>query len=164
LGTHRTKSWYTPGIVRKRMGDSTYWIQTGPAQFKTRHATQLKGREPDLQGKHVSLEFCAHDADEDDDEYHEDDDFIVEKVLAHRANPAVPGGLEFKVRWKGYGRSHDRWEPPSSFCPRITTVWQQYLAKHNIGLQAKDLMAAMVQAEHVILNSADPFLDLAAGG
>ena len=34
LGTHRTKTWYTPGKIAKRVGPSTFLVQTGPSQFK----------------------------------------------------------------------------------------------------------------------------------
>ena len=75
-------------------------------------------REPDLRGKHVSLNYAAHEADSDDD-YAKQDDYTVEKILAQRPNASAPRGLEFKVRWRGYGPSHDTWEPVSSFVPRI---------------------------------------------
>ena len=63
-------------------------------------------REPDLCGQHVSLDYAAHEADSDDD-YAEQDDYTVEKILAQRPNASAPGGLEFKVRWRGYGPSRD---------------------------------------------------------
>ena len=44
-----------------------------------------------------------------------------EKILAQRPNASAPGGLQFKVRWRGYGPSHDTWEPVSLFVPRINT-------------------------------------------
>ena len=57
LGTHQTKTWYTPGKIAKRVGRSTFLVQTGPSQFKTRHETQLKDRVPDITGKHVDFQY-----------------------------------------------------------------------------------------------------------
>ena len=82
----------------------------------------------DLRGQHVSLDYAAHEADSDDD-YAEQDDYTVEKILAQRPNASAPGGLEFKVRWRGYGPSHDTWEPVSSFVPRMNTPFMDYSAR-----------------------------------
>ena len=142
MGTHRTKTWWTPGVVVKRLGEDTYRVRTGPGQFKDRHGTtQLLPRVPDLRGKHVELDYTAHDGDSDDD-YAEQDDHTVEKILGHRSNPQVPGGIEFRVRWRGYGPRDDSWEPPSAFVPRITKAWHQYLTSKGVPLMAKDLSAS----------------------
>ena len=53
LGSHPTKTWYTPGTIAKRVCPSTVLVQTGPSQFKTRQETQVKDRVPDITGKHV---------------------------------------------------------------------------------------------------------------
>ena len=87
-------------------------------------------REPDLRGQHVSLSYAAHEADLDDD-YDEQDDYTVKKILAQRPNASAAGGLEFKVRWRGYELSHDTWEPVSSFVPRINTPFMDYIRKHR---------------------------------
>ena len=97
-------------------------------------------REPDLRGPHVSLNYAAHEADSDDD-YAEQDDYTVEKILAQRPNASAPGGLEFKVRLRGYGPSHDTWEPVSSFVPRIDTPFMEYIRKHKTKIHVSDLAA-----------------------
>ena len=97
MGTHRIKTWFTPGEVVRRIGEDTYRIKVGHGQFRDRHDSQLRVREPDLRGQHVSLSYAAHEADSDDD-YAEQDDYTVEKILAQRPNASPPGGLEFKVR------------------------------------------------------------------
>ena len=97
-------------------------------------------REPDLRGQHVSLDYAVHEADSDDD-YAEQDDYTVEKILPQRPNASAPGGLEFKVRWRGYGPSHDTWEPVSSFVPQINTPFMDYIRKHKTKLHVSDLAA-----------------------
>ena len=97
-------------------------------------------QEPDLCDQHVSLDYTAYEADSDDD-YAEQDDYTVEKILAQRPNASAPGGLEFKVRWRGYGLSHDTWEPVPSFVPRIITPFVGYIRKHKTKLHVSDLAA-----------------------
>ena len=67
MGTHRTKTWFTPGEVVRRIGEDTYRIKVGHGQFRERHESQLRVQEPDLRGQHVSLNYAAHEADSDDD-------------------------------------------------------------------------------------------------
>ena len=126
LGTHWTKTWYTPGKIA---------------------------------GKHVDFQYTQHENDSDEDEYLEEDDYVVDKVLSHRPNPAVPAGIEFEVKWKGYGKSHDSWVPPSSFVPRINKLWQAYLGQKGVDTSAKDLMAVNIQAEDDILSLTDPIVN-----
>ena len=140
MGTHRTKTWFTPREVVCRTGEDTYCIKVGHRQFRERHESQLRVREPDLRGQHVSLDYTADEADSDDD-YAEQDDYTVEKILAQRPNASAPRGLEFKVRWRGYGLSHDTWEPVSSFVPRINTPFMGYIRKHKTKLHVWDLAA-----------------------
>ena len=57
MGTHRTKTWFTPGEVVRRIGEGTYRIKVGHGQFRERHESQLRVREPNLRGQHVSLDL-----------------------------------------------------------------------------------------------------------
>ena len=68
-------------------------------------------------------------------------DYTVEKILAQRSKASAPGGLEFKVRWRGYGPSHDTWEPVSSFVPRVNTPFMEYIRKHKTKIHVSDLAA-----------------------
>ena len=131
----------------------------GPSQFKTRHGTQLKDPVSDITGKHVNFQYTQHEDDSDEDEYLEEEDYVVDKVLRHQPNSAVPAGIEFKVKWKGYWKSHDSSAPPSSIVPRINRVWQAYLGQKGVNISARDLMAAIIQAEDDILSLTDPFVD-----
>ena len=140
MGTHRTKTWFTPREVVRRIGEDTYRIKVGHRQFRERHESQLRVREPDLRGRHVSLDYAAHEADSGDD-YAEQDHYTVEKILAQRPKASAPRGLEFKVRWRGYGPSHDTWEPVSSFVPRVNTPFMEYIRKHKTKIHVSDLAA-----------------------
>ena len=43
--------------------------------------------------------------------------------------------------------------------PRINKVWQAYLCQKGVDVSAKDLMAAIIQADDDILSLTDPFVD-----
>ena len=159
LSSHRTKTWCTLDKIAKRVGPSTFLIQTGPSQFKTRSETQLKDRVPDITGKHVDIQYAQHEDNSNEDEYVEEDNYVVDRALSHRPKPAVAGGIEVKMEWKGYGKSHDAWVPPSSFVPRINKVWQAHLGQKGVNISAKDLMAAIIQRGDNILSLTDPFQD-----
>ena len=69
-----------------------------------------------------------------------------EQMGVSRTYTGTPGGRLYKVRWKGFAASRDSWEPPSSFVPRYTTVWMDYLKKKNISLDVKDVLVHLVAA------------------
>ena len=82
----------------------------------------------------------------DSDDEGEDDDFTAERILIDKPDPGTPGGRLYKVLWKGFVASRDSWEPPSSFVPRYTTIWMDYLRKKNISLDVKDVLVHLVAA------------------
>ena len=123
MGTLPTETWFKPREVVRRIGEDTYRIRVGPRQFRERHESQLRPREPDVSRKHVSLDYAAHEGHSDDD-YAARDYYTVGNILAQRPSASAPGGVEFKVRWRGYGPSHDTWEPVFSFVPRITNPFR----------------------------------------
>ena len=96
--------------------------------------------EPDVRGKHVSLDYAAHEADSDDD-HAEEDDYSVKKIPAQRLIASAPGKVELQVRWRGYGPSHDTSEPVCSFAPGINTPLMEYVRRHKTKIQASDLHA-----------------------
>ena len=106
-----------------------------------RDHTQLRPRAPDPSGRAVTFEFTAGELDSDDDgeEY--------ERILTDKPDPATPRGRLYKVRWKGFAASRDSWDPPSSFVPRYTTVWLDYLKKKGISLDVKDVLAHLIMHE-----------------
>ena len=42
MGIHRTKTWFTPGEVVRRIGEDTYRIKVRHGQFRERHESQLR--------------------------------------------------------------------------------------------------------------------------
>ena len=70
----------------------------------------------------------------------------AERILTDKPDPGTPGGRLYKVRWKKFAASQDSWEPPSSFVPRYTTVWMEYLRKKNISLDVKEVLVHLVAA------------------
>ena len=144
LSRHRQASWYVPGVIVRKVGQDVYAVRVGDNKILDRDHTQLRPRAPDPSGRPVTFEFTAGDVDSDDEG--EDDDFTAEKILADKPDPGTPGGRLFKVRWKGFAASRDSWEPPSSFVPRYTTVWMDYLKKKGISLDVKDVLVHLVAA------------------
>lgn len=57
-------------------------------------------------------------------------EFYIEKILAHRGNPKKRTTMEFQVRWLGYSSDHDSWEPYSNL--RDTDQLIDYLKTHRL--------------------------------
>ena len=144
LPRHQQASWYVPWVIVRKVGQDVYAVRVGDNKILDRDHTQLRPRAPDPSGRPVSSEFTAGDLDSDDEG--EEDDFTAEKILMDKPDPGTAGGRLYKVRWKGFAASRDLWEPPSSFVPRYTTVWMDYLSKKNISLDVKDVLVHWVAA------------------
>ncbi|KAI1204041.1 heterochromatin protein one [Nemania serpens] len=64
--------------------------------------------------------------DEDEDEDLEEDEFIVEKILAHMVEP--DGTLKYKVKWEGYEKKSDQtWEEEDNLRENAAVVLEAYL-------------------------------------
>ena len=129
---HRKQSWYSPGVIVRKIGQDVYAVQLGDNKILDRDHTQLRPRAPDPGGRAVTFEFMVGDLDSDEDG--QEDEYTAEQILTDKPDPATPVGRLYKVRWKGFSTSRDCWEPPSSFVPRYTTVWLDYLKKKGISL------------------------------
>ena len=139
------QSWYIPGVIVRKMGQDVYAVQVGDNKILDRDHAQLLPRAPDPSGRAVTFEFTAGDLDSEDDG--EEDDYTAERIPTDKPDPATPGGRLYKVRWKEFAASRDSWEPPSSFVPRYTTVWLDYLKKRGISLDVKDVFLHLIMHE-----------------
>ena len=144
LSRHRQASWYVLGVIVRKVGQDVYAVRVGDNKILDRDHTQLRPRAPDPSGRPVTFELTAGDVDSDDKG--EDDDLTAERILTDKPDPGTPGGRLYKVRWKGFAASRDSWEPPSSFVPRYTTVWMEYLRRKNISVDVKDVLVHLVAA------------------
>ena len=144
LSRHRQASWYVPGVIVRKVGQDVYAVGVGDNKILDRDHTQLRPQALDPSGRPVTFQFTAGDLDSDDEGG--DGDFTAEKILMDKPDPGTPGGRLYKVRWKGFAASRDSWEPPSSFVPRYTMVWMDYLKKKNICLDVKDVLVHLVAA------------------
>lgn len=68
-----------------------------------------------------------HEGDEEGDaENLEEDEYIVEKILAHVVEP--DGKLKFKVKWEGYEKKSDQtWEDDENLKENASDVLEEYL-------------------------------------
>ena len=125
LSRHRQQSWYIPGVIVRKTGQGVYVIQEGNNKTVERDHTLLLPREPGPHGRAVTFEFTADAFGSDNDG--EEDEYTAERILSDKPDPSTPGGRLYKVRWNGFAASRYSWEPPSSFVPRYTSVWLDYL-------------------------------------
>ena len=93
----------------------------------------------------MKFEFTAGDLYAEDDG--EEDDYTAERILTDKPDPATPGGRLYKVRWKEFAAFRDSWGPPSSFVPRYTTLWVDYLKKKAICLDVNDILVHLIMHE-----------------
>jgi hypothetical protein len=61
---------------------------------------------------------------------HDQEEFHVERILAHTGNPKRKSEMEFKVRWTGYGAEEDTWEPWHAL--RDVAQLHEYLRNHGM--------------------------------
>ena len=120
-------------------------VQVGDNKILDPNHTELRPRAPDPSGQAVPFGFTAGDLDSDDDG--EENDYTSERILSDKLDLATLGGGVYKVRWKGFAASRDFREPPSSFVPRYTTVWLDYLKKKGIRMDVKDILVHLTMHE-----------------
>jgi transposase InsO family protein len=61
---------------------------------------------------------------------HDQEEFVLHKVLAHRGDKFRRKTMEFKVRWEGFGPEFDSWEPYSNL--RDTDKLLSYLLQNKL--------------------------------
>jgi hypothetical protein len=58
------------------------------------------------------------------------EEYEVQKVLDHQGDPKLKGQMKFLVKWKGYDKNHNSWEPWKSL--RLVDKLHEYLKDHNM--------------------------------
>ena len=119
-----------------------YVIQVGNKKTVERDHTQLLLRELDPHGRAVTFEFTADAFDSDNDG--EEDEYAAKRILSDKLNPSTPGGRLYKVPWEVLAALKDSSEPPSSFIPRYTSVWLDYLKAKRIKFEVRDILVHFV--------------------
>ena len=66
-GPRRTKTWFMRGELVPRIVEDTYCVKVGDQKFREKHESPIRAREPDIRGKHVSLDYTAHKPDWNND-------------------------------------------------------------------------------------------------
>ena len=104
---------------------ATYTLKNMVTQAKEKeHVTRLK---PFVYDKLVTnpTEVAMHDNRE----------FVIDSIIAHRGDPRYKARMEFLVRWVGYGPEDDSWEPwsgPEGQGVSKTTQLHAYLREHGM--------------------------------
>lgn len=68
--------------------------------------------------------------DEDDEEYYE-----IEKILKKKVKEN--GEVTYLIKWFGYDKEHDTWEPASGLPTELVDEYESGLAQHS--KQSKEL-------------------------
>ena len=89
------------------------------------------------------FEYTAADPDSKSDS--EEDEYTAERILTDKPDLATPGGGGGYIRFAG----KVLWKPPSSFVPRYTMVWLDYLKKKGITPDVQDVLV------HLIMHKTD---------
>jgi hypothetical protein len=58
------------------------------------------------------------------------EEYEVQEVLDHQGDPRLKGQMKFLVKWKGYDKNHNSWEPWKSL--RLVDKLHDYLRIHKM--------------------------------
>jgi hypothetical protein len=61
---------------------------------------------------------------------HDQEEFVIQEVLAHRGEKSRRKTMEFKIRWEGFGPEFDTWEPYANL--RDTDELLLYLNRNRL--------------------------------
>ncbi len=104
------------------MADSSSWVEE-------RELERLQ-----TGGVQVSGAGCSADATDTEGSSSDDDEYEVQSIVAHRT---WRGKTQYRVRWRGYGASHDTWEPAKNLLGSSLLV-SKYNAEQDIGSLAEE--------------------------
>ena len=133
IGDKEGPVWEGPYKIHKVIGLDLYQVEvphvsSGTPQIQEVSVDCLK-LYPFIEGKAITLGYSQQKKREK----HIADtlpDYQVEKILKHRG--CAKKGFEFLVRWEGYTRNWDTWEPAEQFLPQVNHAWKSYISKHKI--------------------------------
>ena len=61
---------------------------------------------------------------------HDEQEFLIDKIIAHRGDRTRRSTMEFLVKWTGFGDTYDSWEPYANL--RDTSSLSEYLAANRL--------------------------------
>ncbi|KAI1411042.1 heterochromatin protein one [Hypoxylon sp. FL1857] len=99
-----------------------------PSTRVRKPVSKVEDDDDDMQDTKDDIENGTGDQDDEegDAEDLDEDEFIVEKILAHVVEP--DGKLKFKVKWEGYEKKSDQtWEDEENLKENATDVLEEYL-------------------------------------
>jgi hypothetical protein len=108
--------WQGPFEVVKVDGNRYSCKELRTGKVKIFDVTRLKKYVEDP--ARANLAVAAVDAEE----------YVVEKIVAHRGSPKRKSHMTFKVRWEGYSEVDDTWEPYSVV--KDLAALDEYLRAH----------------------------------
>lgn len=89
---------------------------------------------------------------------HDQEEFVLHKVLAHRGDKFRRKTMEFKVRWEGFGPEFDSWEPYSNL--RDTDKLLSYLLQNKLKslIPQKHNLCVHEDSSHLVMFTSTLFL------
>ena len=120
--------WFHSRVVAIE-GPMTYKIEVRVGSYRLCAADQLRRYYAPLVARAWPMHYTRHKSDE----------WICDKIVGFRPqDPKKKDGIpQWKAHWQGFPKSHDSWEPASSFLPNFHPGWVEYCRGRNISLDLK---------------------------
>ena len=140
MGTHRTKTWFTPGEVVRRIGEDTYRIKVGHGQSGS--ATRVNS----VCGNPTSVADMCPWTTPNMRPIRTTTMLSRTTILSRRSwlsvrRPGHPGVWSSRFVGEAMGRPTTPGNPVSSFVPRVNTPFMEYIRKHKTKIHVSDLAA-----------------------
>ena len=137
----KLSSWWTgPHVLIRQLGASTWEVDVGN-KLRSVHVAQMKPWYPPLVGPSTPLHH--HMLTEESDETVSPDEWLVDKIIAHRKK--ADGSLELLTRWKGFKPEDDTWEPARHFLQKVSIDWLYYCKAKKIDFTVMQHLQHLLQ-------------------